>query len=66
MIKVILGLLLMLLGIYGFFWWHDALLSSGIDSNRNISQYYIPYILLGLILLIGGLSFIKGLKKQLT
>lgn len=49
MIKVIFGLLFMLLGAYGMFWWHEALLNSGVDSNRNIIQYYIPYILLGLV-----------------
>ena len=65
MIKGILSLLLMLLGVYGLFWWHEVLWSSGgPDIGRSAFQYIVPYFITNVILFIGFFSGIKSVRKM--
>lgn len=55
MLRMAVGLLLLVVGVRGFFRYHDALWSSGgPDTNSNVLLYLIPYAVT-IALSLGGL-----------
>jgi hypothetical protein len=59
MIKAIIGLLLCILGGYGWIWWNKTLKGmGGPDVGRSVAQYDVPYFITGVVLLIGLFLFL--------
>lgn len=65
MSKLIFGVALVLVGAMGLVWWHQALTESGMDGNRNIIQYYIPYLLFIIVSGLGLFLVAKGYKDRI-
>ncbi|WP_349410040.1 hypothetical protein [Pseudalkalibacillus sp. SCS-8] len=50
----IIGFVFIILGLVGLVWWHGTLSGSGgMDDNRNVLQYLVPYGVFILLTLVG-------------
>lgn len=61
--RIILGTVLLVAGVWGFNWYHNALWTSGgMDTNRNPLQYYVPYGVTAAVALTGAAIGWRGIK----
>jgi len=63
--RIVIGLVLLGLGLYGLVWYHNALWSSGgPDSNRIIIECLVPYVVTLALAIAGLLVGWKGYRSM--